>query len=80
MHKNILYIYGGHDINDKTFSNMWSLDLNKLRQFWGKFEAKNMEALVFSQANSNFHGVSYEEDLNFGWKMVETHSKVKETK
>jgi hypothetical protein len=63
----VLYIYGGHDINDKTFSNMYSLDLEKLWLFKTKFECKNKEAVVFTESNSGYHGVSYMTDLNFGW-------------
>ena len=80
VHKDKLYIYGGHDINDKTFSNMWSLDLEKLRKFKMKFESKKMEAVVFNQNNSSFHGLSYESDLKFGWQLVNTKAKVREPK
>lgn len=46
---------------------MWSLDLEKLKEFKKKFESKNMEAIVFTENNSGYHGVSFTADLNFGW-------------
>jgi len=51
---------------------MWTLDLEMLRKFKLKFESKSMEAIVFTENNSSFHGVNFNADLNFGWTVTKT--------
>ena len=59
---------------------MWCLDLEKLKLFKNKFQNKGMEAIVFTDANSGFHGINYSKDLNFGWQLVNTKPKNPNTK
>jgi hypothetical protein len=55
---------------------MWCLDLESLKNFKDKFVNKNISgAIVFSENNSAYYGLTYGADLNFGWELVTTKPK-----
>ena len=73
--KGKLYIYGGHDINDRTYNSMWTLDLEKVRRFKTRFENRGQGVISFNNNNASYFGISYETDLKFGWEKINSMSK-----
>ncbi|CAI2366389.1 unnamed protein product [Moneuplotes crassus] len=43
IHNNCLYIHGGHDIREGTFSGFWRLDLSSDQYIWEKIEIKGIK-------------------------------------
>ena len=60
VYDGILYIYGGEDIKEGRFSDLWALNLEEFL----KYEDHDMEDLEREEA---------ERDHRFEWKLVKTH-------